>query len=329
MNDFLNTPLTIRSFTLANRLIQGPLAGYSCAPFRKLFSLFFTPAYCVSEMLSAYDILHKHKAQDRYLFRAKEETALCYQIAGNKPNTMAAAAQKLASLGANLIDINCGCPKTKIRKKGAGSALLDQPEQLIRIVTAVRTAISIPLTIKIRLQDSSKQDIELVKSLTNAGADAIIIHGRRWYDNYDTPCDLDRIGLIKEATNIPIIVNGDLKDKHTILKALKNTGCDAFMIARAGSGKPWLFQEIINDISIKLDKNQLNDLFMLHLTGLAELENEYKAVLQSRSLIRYYFRNQISSEQLSLFYQLNTLKEVESFLIKNSYEHDVASSPQF
>ncbi|WP_115332371.1 tRNA-dihydrouridine synthase family protein [Legionella busanensis] len=329
MNDFLNTPLTIGSFTLNNRLIQGPLAGYSCAPFRKLFSLFFVPAYCVSEMLSAQDVLHKHTIQDRYLLRAKEEKALCYQIAGNEPNIMAAAAQKLELLGANLIDINCGCPKTKIRKKGAGSALLERPDQLIKIVTAVRRAIGIPLTIKIRLQENSKQDIELVKRLTNVGADAIIIHGRRWYDTYDTPCDLNRIGLIKKATDIPLIVNGDLKDKHTILKALKNTGCDAFMIARAGSGKPWLFQEIINDTSIKLDKNQLNNLFMIHLTGLAELENEHKAVLQSRSLIRYYFRNQISSEQLSLFYQLNTLKEVEFFLIKNSYEHEVAVSPQF
>ncbi|MGQ3889196.1 tRNA dihydrouridine synthase [Legionella sp. CNM-1927-20] len=318
MNDFLNTPLTLRSFTLANRLIQGPLAGYSCAPFRKLFSVFFAPAYCVSEMLSAYDILHKHKTQDRYLFRAKEETALCYQIAGNEPSIMAAAAQKLVSLGANLIDINCGCPKTKIRKKGAGSALLDHPEQLIKIVTAIRLAIHIPLTVKIRLQESAKQDIELVKRIANAGADAIIIHGRRWHDTYDTPSDLNRISLIKKATNIPLIVNGDLKDRQTILKALKTTEGDAFMISRAGSGKPWLFQEIINDISIKLDKNQLKDLFMLHLNDLAELETEYKAVLQSRSLVRYYFRHQLPAERLSTFYQLTTLREIEQFLIKNN-----------
>ncbi|WP_419419672.1 tRNA dihydrouridine synthase [Legionella sp. D16C41] len=317
MTDLLNTPFFLKSLKLPNRLIQGPLAGYSCAPFRKLFSLFKAPAYCVSEMLSAYDVLHKHTSNDRYLYRATEETTLCYQIAGNDPYTMAAAARKLELLGANIIDINCGCPKPKIRKKGAGSILLEQPEQLIRIVTAVRTAIAIPLTVKIRLQENSAKDIELVEKIAKTGADAIIIHGRRWFDNYDVPCNLKRISLIKKTIDIPIIVNGDLKDGQTTLNALATTGCDAFMISRAGTGNPELFQEILSNKSINLDKQQLIALFLYHLNGLANLENEYKAVLQSRSLMRYYFRDSLSKSLWPMFYQLTSLKEIEQFLINN------------
>ncbi|STX30170.1 nitrogen regulation protein [Legionella beliardensis] len=317
MTNFLNTPFSLNSLTLPNRLIQGPLAGYSCAPFRELFSLFSAPAYCVSEMLSAQDVLHKHKNNERYLFRSPNENLLCYQIAGNEPTTMAAAAHKLASLGANIIDINCGCPKHKIRKKGAGSALLEQPEQLIKIISAVRLSINIPLTVKIRLQEEETVNIELAKKIADAGADALIVHGRRWYDAYDIPCNLKQIRAIKQAVTIPIIVNGDLKNNQTVLAAVHETGCDAFMIARAGSGKPWLFQEILTNNVTKLEKNQLIELFMLHLNGLFKLENEYKAVLQSRSLVRYYFKNTLPSQHLPAFYELTKLDDIAAFL-KNS-----------
>src|SRR5690349_17736228 len=113
MQAFLNSPFTIGSLQLPNRLIQGPLAGFSCAPFRRLFTLFLPPAYCVSEMLSAQDVIHKHTLESRYLYRAPDEGRLCYQISGTNPELMAMAAAKLEQAGADLIDINCGCPKTK------------------------------------------------------------------------------------------------------------------------------------------------------------------------------------------------------------------------
>ncbi len=152
MQAFLNSPFRIGSLQLPNRLLQGPLAGFSCAPFRQLYYKFLSPAYCVTEMISAYDVLHKHPITSRYLYRAPEETRLCYQISGHDPTIMAQAALRLEGLGADLIDLNCGCPKTKIRKKGAGSALLDTPALLCEIVGAVRRRISIPLTVKLRIQ---------------------------------------------------------------------------------------------------------------------------------------------------------------------------------
>lgn len=301
------------SLQLPHRLIQGPLAGFSCAPFRQLFTNFVQPAYCVSEMLSAHDVVYKHSVNGRYLYRAKDEGMLCYQIAGSDPALMADAAVKLAELGADLIDINCGCPKNKIRKNGAGSALLEDPQRLLAIVKAVRLAIKCPLTVKIRLQSNSN-DLDISKGIVDAGADALIIHGRRWVDNYDRPCDLQQIAMIKQAIGIPLIANGDIADSSTLKNTVIQSGCDGFMIARAGTGKPWLFQELLSGLSVDINNTKLIKLFMKHLEGLATLESEYKAVLQSKSLVRYYFKNEVDLEFLQEFYKLSSLQDIESSL---------------
>lgn len=305
-----NTPLSIGSFQLKHRLIQGPLAGFSCAPFRQLFSQFTPPAYCVSEMLSAYDVVHKHPLNSRYLYRSPDEKYLCYQISGTDPTIMADAAIKLESHGADLIDINCGCPKTKIRKKGAGSALLEDSDRLIAIIQSIRTTIQCPLTVKIRLQGNSN-DIELARKIADVGVDALIVHGRRWNEDYDRPNDLQQIAHIKRAIDIPVIANGDISNASTLNNALEKTGCDAFMISRAGTGKPWLFQELLSEQSFTIQNDELISIFMMHLEGLATLENEHKAVLQSKSLVRYYFRHLVDPIFFQSFYTLSSLKAIE------------------
>lgn len=309
-------PLLIGSLQLKHRLIQGPLAGFSCAPFRQLFSLFTPPAYCVSEMLSAHDVLHKHQANGRYLYRSPDEETLCYQIAGADPSIMAEAAIKLEHLGADLIDINCGCPKPKIRKKGAGSMLLEDPKRLLAIVKATRMAIRCPLTVKIRLQGSI-QDIELAKAIADSGADALVVHGRRWQDNYDEPCNFQQIARIKQSISIPVIANGDISDPDSLQQALSQTGCDAYMIARASTGKPWLFQTLLTGKKIQINHTHLIRLFMTHLQQLAMLESEHQAVLQSKSLVRYYFKDRLHIDALRSYYDLSSLKEIESFLPVN------------
>lgn len=313
---FLNTPFKIGALELPNRLIQGPLAGFSCAPFRELYYQFLPPAYCVSEMISAYDVLYKHKVDSRYLYRAPQEKRLCYQLSGADAPIMSRAAERLQALGADLIDINCGCPKIKIRKKGAGSALLEKPEQLSLIVAAVREAIEVPLTIKIRIGDDAQKDVALAIAIEAAGADALIIHGRRWTDDYTTLSNLNRIRQIKQAVRIPVIANGDIVEHTTLENAITNSACDAYMISRAGSGKPWLYQQLLSGENrdsgvIKLDR--LN-CFLRHLHGLTQLENEYQAVLQSRTLIRFYYKTVLNAEQLQIFYGLNSLAEIEKFL---------------
>jgi nifR3 family TIM-barrel protein len=313
MHTFINSSWTIGSLQLPNRLIQGPLAGYSCAPFRILFNQFKAPAYCVSEMSSSIDTLSKHAPESRYLYRAAEEKILAYQIAGNDPQIMAQAAQKLELLGADLIDINCGCPKIKMRKKGSGSALLENPERLIEIIRSVREAIRVPLTVKIRIQGSPK-DLMIAQQIEQTGADALIIHGRRWTEDYDIPCDYQQIAHIKRCISIPVIANGDINNANQLQTALEMSACDAFMISRGGSGRPWLYQELLEGQTILPGYAKKIELFMQHLQGLAQLEQEFKAVLQSKSLVRYYFRIELSEALLTEFYKLTSLRKIELFL---------------
>lgn len=308
----ITSSLNINGLVLPNRLIQGPLAGFSCAPFRTLFSLYHAPAYCVSEMISAHDVLHKHTATSRYLWRDPRENILCYQLAGHEPETMALAAVKLAQMGADIIDINCGCPKAKIRKKRAGSALLEEPSQLIAIVQAMRQAITIPLTVKIRLQ-GDERDLVLAQALQKAGSDALIVHGRRWFDDYQITVNYSQIARIKQAVTIPVIANGDIDSKETLDKAIQATQCDAFMISRAGTGHPTLYGTCLTGQDIMLSTDDRIDCFMQHLQGLAQLESPFKAMLQSKTLVRYYFKEYITPEQLLRFYALESLIEIEAF----------------
>lgn len=312
MHTFINSPWQIGSLTLPNRLIQGPLAGYSCAPFRELFYQFTPPAFCVSEMSSAIDVLHKHSVQSRYIYRSPVETILAYQISGSEMDTMAQAALLLQTRGADLIDINCGCPKTKIRKKGAGSALLDEPQKLTDIVKKVRDTISIPLTVKIRIQDNDN-DLILAKKIEAAGADALIVHGRRWTEDYNKECNMVQISQIKQYLNIPVIANGDIRHSASLQLAVERSACDAFMISRAGSGRPWIYKELLEQQVLALPHPQIIKLFIHHLEGLAQLEGEFKAVLQSKSLVRYYFR-QLDQQQLQRFYKLDSIISIKHYL---------------
>ena len=316
MQPFIQSAFSIGSLKLSNRLIQGPLAGYSCAPFRQLVYAFSPPAYCVSEMISAHDVLHKHTPSSRYLYRAPEEQTLAYQLSGNDPLLMARAAQKLEALGADLIDINCGCPKAKMRKKGVGSALLNNPEQIAAIVRTMRQAIRIPITVKIRIQTTS-EDYALAQTLEQAGADALIVHGRRWTDDYAIASNLQQIAHIKQSVKIPVIANGDIACHTSLAHAVAVSQCDAYMIGRAGCGHPWLYQALLSNSNTNTptDISRIH-IFIRHLHALAALESEHKAVLQSKSLIRYYFRNKLSESVLQAFYNLDNLRAIERMLIQ-------------
>jgi tRNA-dihydrouridine synthase B len=312
--------LKIGSMEFDNQLIQGPLAGVSCAPFRELFSLYQKPAYCVTEMISAQDVMTKHSPIGRYLYKSPHEGRLAYQLSGQNPAVMSQAAHILEQLGADIIDINCGCPKPKIRKKGAGSALLDTPDLLVDIVRQMKNRIQIPLTVKIRLQ-TPEQSIKLSQRLEQAGADAIIVHGRTVEQDYDVGCHYPLIATLKQKITIPIITNGDIKDKTSLKHAIKATQTDGYMIARAGCGKPWLYQELLQESFDTPGIEKRLELFMTHLEKLSALENEFKALLQARTLIRYYFREfrdkflyeelfqttSIADFNLRLFNQMNCL----------------------
>lgn len=315
----INSPWQLGKLHFENRLIQGPLAGFSCAPYRAMHRYGRLPAYAVSEMISSQDLIQKPLAQQkRYIAQSPLEGKVAYQISGKQPDILAKAARLLeAECEASLIDINMGCPKPKIRKRGAGSALLENPALVADIVSTVRKSTQAALSIKIRLQNPDA-DIHLAKIIEECGADAIIVHGRRWLDDYDIASNTEAIARIKAQVAIPVIANGDIRDSRSLARIVSETQADAFMVSRAGTGKPLLYQELLEEQETSVLLDEQVQWFLEHLDGLASLENEFKAVLQSKTLFKYYFRAYWDTQKLPQFYQQNSIKEISCFLAETA-----------
>lgn len=282
------------------KLIQGPLAGYSCAPFRELAEKCGQPDFCCSEMLSAQHIYHNAKQRKRYRYKSPHEGLLCVQLAGDKPEVLAYAAQKAVSWGADFIDLNCGCPKPKIRKKSLGSRLLEDSEQLHQLVLALKHAVQVPVLVKIRIDSDSGDHFnhEVAHAIESAGADAITVHGRHWTEDYGVPVNYQDIAQIKSLVKIPVIANGDIKDTASAKKMFSETNCDALMICRAGVGQPWLFEKINQELQGRIytppSLAEIGALFLTHVQGLIELDSERIALLESRKLGKYYARGYLN-----------------------------------
>ncbi len=313
-------PLSIGKLTFANNLIQGPLAGYSCSAYRKLFYQFQSPAYCVTEMISAQDLIKNKHIKKRFIHRDPIEKYLCYQFGGYEPDTMLRAAKLAMDWGADLIDINCGCPKPKIRKKRMGSYLLDHPEQIAKIIETLKKTISLPITVKIRLVKSSsnQNDLDAIKKIVDAGADALIVHGRHWTEDYNVTCHLDDIAEIVKAIKIPVIGNGDIFNLSSLTKMFDIAGCAGVMISRGGTGNPWIYEQLVAEAAGKkfslpaLEK--IKALFLEHLEGLLFLENETIALLQSRKLLKYYFGENLKENDFNRYCSVKNQKEAYQFL---------------
>ncbi len=304
-------PLQIGQLQLSHRLIQAPLAGIRCAPFRALFSQYQAPAYAVSEMVSAHSILNSQRLKPRYLARSPQEGLWCIQLSGHDETLLYQATQIAERHQPDLIDLNCGCPKPKIRNKGSGSVLTEQPKQLAKVVSAMRKATSLPLTVKIRAagQTDDRAFITAAKVIEDCGADAIIVHGRHHTEDYDVAADYQQIAQVVDLVNIPVIANGDVCDKVSMLRCFEETKAEAIMIARGSIGKPWLFKRLLQGEETPSFEQRLR-LFKRHIEQLALLEGSEKlALFQARRLINKYFP-EISTGNLTILYQILKLPEL-------------------
>lgn len=311
-------PLTIGNITFPTNLIQAPLAGITCAPFRELIWRFGGVAYCVTEMISAKTLLHR--PPKRYIEKSRVEGPLCFQLSGNIPEELGkAAAIAVTRYGAQLVDINSGCPVDKIRKKGCGSKLLADSKTLAALIKAIKKEVSVPLTVKIRVDGESGDDfnMDVIKAIEDAGADALIVHGRHWTEHYETMVRMDEIANIVAVSKLPIIANGDVQDYASLTKMFETTGCAGVMIGRASVGQPWLFAQLSaqdsgQDFIIPTPEN-IGAIFLEHITLLAQLENETLAVLQARKFSKYYARaaGLHANAHLS-FGELNSLQELQA-----------------
>ena len=237
--------MQIGTVTLANNLVFAPLAGISNLPLRLLAK----EAGCglaYSEMVSANGLVYGAAKTHRLMNSTPEEKPLAIQIFGSDPTMMADAAQIAASAGADMVDINFGCAVKKIVKTGAGVALMRTPDRAAALLRAVRDAIRVPLTIKIRSgwERGGEQAFALLRIAEASGVDAVAIHPRSASQGFRGQADWSLITALKAATNLPVIGNGDVERAQDAARMLTQTGCDAVMIGRAAIGNPFIFSEI-------------------------------------------------------------------------------------
>ncbi len=234
-------------------VIQSPLAGVSDQIFRKFVRRWSPKALLFTEMVNAKSLELGH-GEEKVIELSEESGPIGVQLFDHRPDSMIDAAIKAESSGAFLIDINMGCPVKKIARKGGGSALLKEPELAQLIVKKVSKAISIPLTVKIRLgwDETTNDPVSFALGLQDAGAQLITVHGRTRKQGFSGNANWEAISKIKKSLDIPVIANGDIKNSRDAIECLKITNADGVMIGRASMGAPWLVGQI--DAEIKNQK---------------------------------------------------------------------------
>lgn len=255
-----------------NGALLAPLAGISNLPFRLIArSMGCTLAY--TEMISANGLVHKTAKTYEYLKTCADDRPLGVQIFGSDPQVMAEAARIVTDGGVDLIDINMGCPVRKVIKAGAGAVLMRDPDLVERIIDAVKKAVRVPVTVKIRSgwTRGSINAVEIARIVENFGADAITVHPRTVDQGYSGLADWKIISDVKKAVQIPVIGNGDIRQPQDAVRMLKETSCDAIMVGRGALGNPWIFKGISQTL-----KGQKVDYLPLLSERREMIENHWK-----------------------------------------------------
>lgn len=240
--------MNIGGLSLKNSVFLAPMAGITNLPFRIIVRRFGC-GLAFTEMISANGLVRGMEKTRRYLDSSDEDRPLGVQIFGQDPAVLAEAARMVTeSGGADLLDINMGCPVKKVVRAGAGAALMKNPGQVDLIMKAVRKATPLPLTVKLR-SGWSRRDINaliLARIAEDDGADAVIIHPRTVDQGFGGEADWDVIASLKKHLKIPLVGSGDIRSPDDALRMLDTTGCDAVMVGRASLGNPWIFWGIIS-----------------------------------------------------------------------------------
>ena len=237
--------LSIGPYTLPNRLILAPMAGVTDQPFRQLCRR-LGAGMVVSEMVTSDVRLWNTRKSSLRMIHSGDPEPRSVQIAGGDPQMLAEAARANVQLGAQIIDINMGCPAKKVCNKAAGSALLKDQPLVQAILEAVVAAVDVPVTLKIRTgwDRQNKNGVEVARIAEQCGIVALAVHGRTRADLYTGEAEYDTIAAIKQAVSIPVLANGDIDSPEKAAQVLAATGADGLLIGRAAQGRPWIFREI-------------------------------------------------------------------------------------
>jgi tRNA-dihydrouridine synthase B len=243
----LRSPWSIGPVGVATRLVLAPMAGVSVQAFRRQGRRYGAGLVC-SEMVSCAGIEHRNQKTLGYLRVASDEHPLAIQIFGSEPGAMGEAARLVEEAGADIVDINFGCPVKKVTKTGAGATLLEDPPLACAIVEAVANAVDVPVSVKLRrgLEDGSRACLELGPRLVEAGAAALTLHPRSARQMYTGVADHSLTAELVSLVDVPVVASGDVGSRDKALVVLEETGAAAVMVARGAQGNPWALREIVD-----------------------------------------------------------------------------------
>ena len=308
---------------IANNLFLAPMAGVTDIPFRKLCRQ-LGAGYAVTEMLSAKSELWNTRKSRLRRMHMDEPAPRAVQLAGADPQQLAEAAKLNVAHGADIIDINMGCPAKKVCRAQAGSALLADEALVARILSAVVSAVEVPVTLKIRTgtDAENRNGVKIAKIAQECGIQMLTVHGRTRADRFKGQAEYATIFNIKKSINIPVVANGDINSPEKAKKVLAITNADAIMIGRAAQGRPWLFREIDHylESNKNLDKPPMAEVITIMLAHLEELYSLYgkqNGVRIARKHIGWYLQNISHSVQFKQNVFAVTDADIQFNMIKN------------
>jgi tRNA-dihydrouridine synthase B len=243
----LRSSWSIGEIEIPTRLVLAPMAGVSVQAFRRQGRRFGAGLVC-SEMVSCAGIEHRNERTLGYLRVASDEHPLAIQLFGSNPDAMGDAARMVAAAGADIVDVNFGCPVKKVTKTGAGATLLEDPERACRIVDAIASAVDLPVSVKMRrgLRDGSRACLEVGPRLVEAGAASLTLHPRSAEQMYTGSADHTLTADLVELVDVPVVASGDITSRARAQAILATTGAAAVMVGRGAQGNPWALREMVD-----------------------------------------------------------------------------------